>query len=424
MALSAIGVRPRIALARAAGIAVGRGIVADRLLQTSAAGVYVLGDCAEVDGHVLYYVAPLMACARALAQTLAGNADARSAYPAMPVTIKTPACPVVVAPAPAGTEGSWSISGSAPGLSSPNSVPIRRRSCCGFALTGEGSATQKLRLQKPNCRRCCPERDAALALGRAAVGADAGIDAGARAMCAGRAGALPVPGRDRGTGGRRAAQRPDVGAARGAARWTRRRAHGRVAGGGGALAGRRRAARFAAAGAETPIANLHAWTPRSPRWSVAGWTGCGLRSGRRAPACARRPMRQRSRPRRVSWPPTRRASRRWTACWPRGARSNCCCWSTRSTPPTSRRRAHAPEGPRQRRRTPLMQPSCNSVHARRSSVRWRRLHAMSWRYALRHAGADQIESARVALADPLVQEFLAATLARLDLMPRDRAQSP
>ncbi len=47
-----------------------------------------------------------------------------------------------------------------------------------------------------------------------------------------------------------------------------------------------------------------------------------------------------------------------------------------------------------------------------------------WRYALRHAGADQIESARVALADPLVQEFLAATLARLDLMPRDRVRSP
>ncbi len=143
LALSAVGVRPRIALARAAGLAVGRGIVADRLLQTSAAGVYVLGDCAEVAGHVLYYVAPLMACARALAQTLAGN-PTPVAYPAMPVTIKTPACPVVVAPAPAGTEGSWSVSGSAPDFVAE--FRAAGGALRGFALTGT-AVTHKARLQ-------------------------------------------------------------------------------------------------------------------------------------------------------------------------------------------------------------------------------------------------------------------------------------
>src|SRR5690554_3074732 len=35
--------------------------------------VYALGDCAEVDGQVLLYVLPLMACARALAKTLTGE---------------------------------------------------------------------------------------------------------------------------------------------------------------------------------------------------------------------------------------------------------------------------------------------------------------------------------------------------------------
>ena len=50
--------------------------------------VYALGDCAEVDGLNLLYVMPLMACARALAQTLAGNPTA-VAYGAMPVTVKT-----------------------------------------------------------------------------------------------------------------------------------------------------------------------------------------------------------------------------------------------------------------------------------------------------------------------------------------------
>ncbi len=71
--LCAVGVRPRTALATEAGIQTQRGIVTDRLLQTSAPHVYAMGDCAEVAGHVLVYVAPLMAAARALAATLAGE---------------------------------------------------------------------------------------------------------------------------------------------------------------------------------------------------------------------------------------------------------------------------------------------------------------------------------------------------------------
>ena len=144
MAVSAIGVRPRLELAKAAGIAVNRGVVANRLLATSAPDVYVLGDCAEVDGHVLYYVAPLMACARALAKTLAGTPTEVS-YPAMPVTIKTPACPVVVSPPPVGVPGAWSISGSSPDLVAEFRDPAGK--LLGFALTGEGGK-QKLQLQK------------------------------------------------------------------------------------------------------------------------------------------------------------------------------------------------------------------------------------------------------------------------------------
>ena len=144
MALSAIGVRPRVELARSAGIGVNRGVLANRLLETSAADVYVLGDCAEVDGQVLYYAAPLMACARALGKTLSGTPTEVS-YPAMPVTIKTPACPVVVAPPPAGAAGSWSFSGTAPDVVAE--FRDAGGKLLGFALTGEG-ARQKLELQK------------------------------------------------------------------------------------------------------------------------------------------------------------------------------------------------------------------------------------------------------------------------------------
>ncbi|MEX2474587.1 NAD(P)/FAD-dependent oxidoreductase, partial [Marinobacter sp.] len=62
MVISAVGLRPRTDLAKASGIAVNRGIVVNRALETSAPDVYALGDCAEVDGHVLLYVLPLMAC--------------------------------------------------------------------------------------------------------------------------------------------------------------------------------------------------------------------------------------------------------------------------------------------------------------------------------------------------------------------------
>lgn len=105
--LSAIGLRPRIDLARRAGLTVSRGIVTDRFLATSAADVYALGDCAEVDGQVLPFVAPIMHAARALACTLTGTPTA-VVYPAMPVVVKTPAMPVVIAP-PASAEGAWEV---------------------------------------------------------------------------------------------------------------------------------------------------------------------------------------------------------------------------------------------------------------------------------------------------------------------------
>jgi len=144
IAVSAIGVRPRLDLAKAAGIDCGRGVITNRLLQTSAQDVYALGDCAEVCGHVLFYIAPLMACARALAQTLAGKPTEVS-YPAMPVLIKTPACPVIVSPPPQGAVGEWMVSGENRDL-----VAEFRDSSgalLGFALTGEGTK-QKSVLQR------------------------------------------------------------------------------------------------------------------------------------------------------------------------------------------------------------------------------------------------------------------------------------
>lgn len=108
LVVSAVGLRPRTELAAAAGLKTNRGVVVNRALETSAPDIYALGDCAEVDGHVLLYVMPLMACARALAKTLVGS-PTEVKYGAMPVMVKTPCCPTAVSPPPADVSGSWHV---------------------------------------------------------------------------------------------------------------------------------------------------------------------------------------------------------------------------------------------------------------------------------------------------------------------------
>lgn len=144
LVVSAIGLRPRIDLAAAAGLQVNRGIMVDRHLKTSHANIYALGDCAEVDGLNLLYVMPLMTCARALAQTLAGNATAVS-YGPMPVTVKTPVCPLVVSPPPRGTEGVWSVEGQGADIKALCRDASGR--LLGYALTGS-AVMEKLALNK------------------------------------------------------------------------------------------------------------------------------------------------------------------------------------------------------------------------------------------------------------------------------------
>jgi rubredoxin-NAD+ reductase len=113
--LTAVGLIPRIDLAKAAGIKVNRGIVVNRLLKTSYEDVYALGDCAEVDGRILPFVMPIMHAARALAATLA-NKPTQARYPAMPVLVKTPSCPTVVSPPNPGAKGEWQIKESQDGV--------------------------------------------------------------------------------------------------------------------------------------------------------------------------------------------------------------------------------------------------------------------------------------------------------------------
>jgi rubredoxin-NAD+ reductase len=131
--LSAIGLRPELELARDAGLEVNRGIAVDRSLRSSDANIFALGDCAEVAGRVMPFVMPIMHCARALARTLSGDAT-DVVYPAMPVIVKTPACPVVVAPPPRDSEGAWQLDEVDDGIRARFVAPDGK--LLGFALAG------------------------------------------------------------------------------------------------------------------------------------------------------------------------------------------------------------------------------------------------------------------------------------------------
>lgn len=104
--LSAVGLKPRVELAKSASIATHQGIQVNRRLETNLPNIYAIGDCAEVEGLVLPYVMPIMQAARALAATLTGQ-DTTLTYPAMPVMVKTPSLATIVSPPAKDAAGQW-----------------------------------------------------------------------------------------------------------------------------------------------------------------------------------------------------------------------------------------------------------------------------------------------------------------------------
>ena len=142
--LSAIGLKPNTQLAEAAGINVAKGIQADKYLQTSQQDIFALGDCAEVEKLFLPYVMPLMSAARVLAKNLCGEKVAVT-YPAMPVIVKTPSCPVVASLPYHEINGEWIIKEDEQGVHA--TYVDKNGNLQGFALVGK-AIEDKLKLTK------------------------------------------------------------------------------------------------------------------------------------------------------------------------------------------------------------------------------------------------------------------------------------
>jgi nitrite reductase (NADH) large subunit len=102
------GIRPNVALAKDAGIAVNRGIVVNDCLQTGAADIFALGECAEHRGICYGLVEPAYEQARVLARHLAGGA-VNYAGSVVATNLKVSGVNVFSAGDFVGTEGSEAI---------------------------------------------------------------------------------------------------------------------------------------------------------------------------------------------------------------------------------------------------------------------------------------------------------------------------
>jgi nitrite reductase (NADH) large subunit len=100
----AIGTRPNIDLARAAGLDINRGILVGDDLCTSDPAIHAVGECVEHNGQIFGLVAPLWEQARICAARLAGDRHAAYLPPPVFTSLKITGIDVFSAGALAGAD--------------------------------------------------------------------------------------------------------------------------------------------------------------------------------------------------------------------------------------------------------------------------------------------------------------------------------
>jgi rubredoxin-NAD+ reductase len=108
LVLSAVGLKANTELASAAGANVNRGIIINGGQRTNLPDVFAIGDCAEINGQLLPYLAPINAGLPALADCLLGRPTMVN-YPLMPVIVKTTIYPLTLYPPAHDLNGHWQI---------------------------------------------------------------------------------------------------------------------------------------------------------------------------------------------------------------------------------------------------------------------------------------------------------------------------
>lgn len=106
LVLSAVGLRPNVALAAEAGLDVGVGIKVSECGQTSDPHIFAIGDCAEYRHGLSAYVTPIMAAARGIARSALGT-PTEIRFPPLSVQVKTALLPINLLAPPRSAEGEW-----------------------------------------------------------------------------------------------------------------------------------------------------------------------------------------------------------------------------------------------------------------------------------------------------------------------------
>jgi nitrite reductase (NADH) large subunit len=132
----AVGITPNATLARQAGVMTGRGIVVDDHLETSAPGVFAIGECAEHRGRCYGLVEPAYEQANVLARHLCGE-SARYAGSVLATNLKVGGIHVFSAGDFLGGPGTESIVLSDPGLGTYKKLVIAQDRLVGAVLCGD-----------------------------------------------------------------------------------------------------------------------------------------------------------------------------------------------------------------------------------------------------------------------------------------------
>ena len=134
LVIAAIGLKPNVQLAQAAGLQVGCGIQVDAWLRSSDPHIYALGDCAEWQEQLLPFLQPILLGANALAKTLLGSPTALT-LPPMLVKVKTPHYPLQLAGRTRGEDLAWQCRWNAQGLVAE--ARGENDELCGFVVGGD-----------------------------------------------------------------------------------------------------------------------------------------------------------------------------------------------------------------------------------------------------------------------------------------------
>lgn len=134
LVIVAIGLRPNLALALGAGLAVERGILVDDRLQTSDPHIFALGDCVQWQGQLLPFLQPIVLGANALARTLLGTPTPLT-LPPMLVKVKTPRYPLQLAGRTRGEDLAWQCRWNSHGMVAE--ARDQAGELCGFVVGGD-----------------------------------------------------------------------------------------------------------------------------------------------------------------------------------------------------------------------------------------------------------------------------------------------